>query len=74
MFSFEPLKMLLNRLKMTEYDLVKHGIVSCKTYTTLKKGMDTPIKEGLTIKSLNSLCSYFNCQIEDIMEYIPDDT
>lgn len=74
MFSFEPLEMLLKTLKMNEKDLVKRGIVSKRTCAALKKGMDTPIKEGLTIKSLNSLCSYFNCQIEDIMEYIPDDT
>ena len=45
----------------SSYDIIVHSI----------KGEGT--SDGITLKSINALCKYLDCQPSDIMEYIPDE-
>jgi len=44
------------------------AIIGQATYYGLKNGT-----KGLDSKTINKLCATFNCQPNDLMEYIPDD-
>ena len=39
--------------------------------TTLSK-IQSPTGHNTTTENLNSLCAYFDCRIEDLLEYLPE--
>ena len=62
---------LFNLLSVNGYSATKirqTGIIGQATYYGLKSG-----EKGLDTKTINKLCSIFNCQPNDIMEYVPDE-
>lgn len=65
MISYAPLFKTMKRKGVTGYKLVQMGIPS-STYHSIRRG------NGMTIKTLNSLCSYLECGVSDIIEYIDD--
>jgi putative transcriptional regulator len=59
---------LLGKHKMTQKELsfktkIRPGTVSAMYYETIKR---------IEIEQLNKLCTVFNCQPGDLLEYIPD--
>ena len=46
----------------------RDNVLGQATYYGLLNG-----KSSLTLKSLDKLCKYFNCDIADLIEYVPDD-
>lgn len=72
MLSFAPLETLLNNKDIRKTTLKTEKIINGSTYTFIAKAMKTPVKEGLSISAIDSLCRYLNCQPGDIIEYIPD--
>ena len=66
MISYAPFYKTLLEKNITEYQLIfKHGI-SANTLYRIKKG------ENNTLKTLDTLCFILNCDIADIICYIPD--
>lgn len=67
MISYKPFYQTLLRRNMTEYQLIfKHGI-SANTLHRMKKG------QNITMKTLDALCFILDCDISDIVCYIPDE-
>lgn len=40
---------------------------------TLKKLIDNDRPETLTFENILKLCDFFNCQLSDLIEYIPEE-
>ena len=57
----------LNNSEETTYTLIKQHHISSATIDKLRKNkpMNTP--------TLNDLCRIFNCRLEEIAEYIPNE-
>lgn len=67
MISYRPFYQTLFRLGITEYYLIyKQGMPS-NTLHRIKHG------EAITTKTINTLCEILNCQVSDIIEYVPDE-
>lgn len=67
MISYEPFYKTLQRKNLTEYNLIfKQGFPS-RILRRMKHG------EGITTKTLNTLCSILNCPVTDIIEYRKDE-
>lgn len=69
MIKYERLFDLLENEKISQYQLVKRDhVIGGNTYDQLRDG------KSVTTDTLNKLCNYLQCDISDIIEYIPDDT
>lgn len=66
--SYMKLWHLLLDLKMTKSDLEKAAGVSHYTMSLLSKGKD------VNTEALRNICNALNCNLDDIMEFIPDET
>ena len=68
MISYEPLWKLMKLRGASTYTLqVKIGI-SSSTIRRMKDG------DSVSTNTLDALCRYFGCKIEDIVVYCPDET
>lgn len=68
MISF---KKLLNKLEENGYNsyrLKQSNLIGQRTFYALKNG-----DGNVDWKTMNKLCEFFNCQVGDLCEYIPDD-
>ena len=72
MLSFAPLENFLAIKGIKKSALKTEKIIGGGTYTFLVDAMKKPVKEGLSISAINSLCEYLHCQPGDIMEWVPD--
>ena len=61
---------LLGKNKMTQSSLAKQANI---TPATVSKMYYEEIKR-IDIKHLNNICKVFNCEISELLEYIPDKT
>lgn len=68
MISYKPFWSTLSKSTETTYSLIKKHNISSSTIDKLRK--DKP----LNTKSIDELCSIFQCQFSDIAEYIPNNT
>lgn len=68
MISYDPFWQTLRRKNITTYQLIyEYGILP-DTIQRLRNG------KTITTKTLNNLCSVIDCQISDIISFIPDET
>lgn len=68
MICYAPLWKTMADKKVTTYTLrFKHGM-SHATVQRLQAGMP------VSTHTLNKLCTILNCRLEDVAEYIPDET
>ncbi len=67
-FSFNPLWKLLIDKNMTKEDL--RTAIKTSPSTIAKMGKN----EYVSMRILDSICKLFDCKIEDIIEYIPEET
>ncbi len=66
MFSFKPLwKVLIDR-DMTKENLRTAIKTSSATMTKMSKN------EYISMKILDDICTYLNCNISDVIEFIPN--
>lgn len=72
MLSFAPLENYLATKGIKKTTLKTKKILHGGTYTIIAGAMKKPVKDGLSISAINSLCEYLNCQPGDIMEWVPD--
>ncbi len=67
MISYEPFWKTLKQKKITTYTLIaKHGISSA-TIDRIKKG------GGISTLKIDDFCRILQCNVEDILVYIPDE-
>lgn len=64
--SYKKLRKLLIDHDMKKKDLAKAANISNYTITKMSKG------ENVTVEILGKICTALNCNIDDIMEFIPD--
>lgn len=67
MISYQPFYQTLLQKGVTEYHLIFKQGVDANTLHRMKHG------KAITTRTLNSLCEILDCQVTDILEYIPDD-
>ena len=67
MISYTPFYKTLNKLGVTEYQLIyKHGI-SANILHRMKHG------KNITLRTIDTLCFVLNCSIADIVDYQRDE-
>lgn len=66
MLSHDPLWKTLITKKLKKTDLVTNKIISTSTLAKLGKN------EHVNSKIYDKLCSFLNCEIEDIVEHIKE--
>ena len=66
MFSYKPLLKLLIEKDMTKTQLRKEIGMSMSTLAKISKN------EYISMSTLDNICKYFHCKIEDVIEFIDD--
>ena len=66
--SYKKLWKLLIDHDMKKKDLAKVADISNYTITKMSKG------ENVTVETLGKICAALNCGVDDIMEFIPEET
>ncbi len=66
MVSFQPLWETMKRRGATTYTLQVKGCISSSTIRRMKAG------ESVSTNTLDALCQLLECDICDIIEYIPN--
>ena len=65
--SYKKLWKLLIDHDMKKKDLAKAADISNYTITKMSKG------ENITVETLSKICATLNCNIDDIVEFIPEE-
>ena len=66
MIIFDRLWKTMEKKGVTTYQLREHCGIDSKTVRRLRAN------ENMETKTLNKLCAYLDCRLEDIAEYIPE--
>ncbi len=66
MISYEPFYQTLFRKNITEYHLIYKQGLSANTLHRMRHG------KAISTKTLDTLCSILDCNVSDILLYIPD--
>ena len=66
MISYAPLWETMKRRNATTYTLQVNGGISSSTIRRLKAG------ESVSTNTLEALCKILECELQDIVEYLPD--
>lgn len=67
LISYRPFWETLKKRNITTYALITKYNISSATIDRLKKG------NGITTTKIDDFCRILNCEVSDIIEYIPDD-
>lgn len=67
MISYEPLWKTMKERGATTYTLQVKGEISSSTIRRLKAN------ESVSTNTLEALCNILNCDLSDIIEYLPDE-
>lgn len=68
MISYKPFYETLFKQGKTEYELIFHHGLSSNTLHRMKKG------KPITTATLDTLCFILNCNVSDVITYVPDDS
>ncbi len=66
MIRFDKLWLTMNTKNISTYQLREHCGIDSKTVRRLRAN------ENMETKTLNKLCNYLQCDLNDIAEFIPD--
>lgn len=66
MIVYDPLWETMRRKGITTYALIKQFHFSRGTLDSLKQN------RNISTATLNDLCSFLSCRVEDVLRYIPD--
>jgi len=66
MISFDPLWETMKRKGISTYALIKHYGFSRGTLDSLKQN------RNISTATLNEICNILSCDVEDVMQFIPD--
>ena len=67
MISYDNLWNVMKEKGITQYALIRHYNVSPGQITPLKRN------ESVSTHTIEMFCKILDCQVEDIMRYIPDE-
>lgn len=67
MISYEKLWKTMKEKGITQYALIKQYHISPGQITRLKRN------ESVSTHTIEMFCKILNCEVEDIMKYIPDE-
>lgn len=67
MVSYIPLFTMLTKKKMTKTELRQNVGFTANTLAKMSKG------EYISLRTIDKICLYLNCKIEDVIEIIPDE-
>lgn len=67
MIRFDKLWITMKQKNITTYQLREQCGIDSKTVRRLKAN------DNMETKTLNKLCSFLNCRLEDIAEFVPDE-
>ncbi len=67
MISYEKLWLVMKEKGVTQYSLIKKYGVSPGQITRLKRN------ESVSTHTIEMFCKILNCNVGDIMDYIPDE-
>ena len=65
MITYDPLWTTMQNRKITKYQLIYHWGLSSNTLRRMSHN------EPISSTTLNELCLILNCQVQDIMSFIP---
>lgn len=68
MFKYDKLFKLFEERGINSYNVRKLNLLSGRAYQMIRDGTG-----DLALKSLGTLCDYFECQPSDLIEYVPDE-
>lgn len=68
MISYAPLWETMKRKNATTYTLQVKGEISSSTVRRLKAN------ESVSTNTLDALCRILDCELDDIISYLPDET
>lgn len=68
MITYDPLWETMRRRGITTYALIKKYGLSRGTLDSLKQG------RNISTATLNDLCNFLSCRVEEVLRHIPDDT
>ena len=68
MISYAPLWETMKRKNATTYTLQVKGEISSSTVRRLKAN------ESVSTNTLDALCRILDCELDDIIAYLPDET
>ena len=68
MITFDPMRRYMKENGITQYQLLKNGILLPAHVTRLS------YNHNFTLKFIDKLCRELNCQPGDLIGYIPDGT
>ena len=66
MISYAPLWETMKKRGITTYTLINDYSFSRGTLDSLKQN------RNITMATLNDLCTILSCQVQDVIQYIPD--
>ena len=67
LISYQPFYDTLFKKGITEYHLIFKQGLSANTLHRMKHG------EAISTKTLNVLCEILECEVSDIIKYVPDE-
>ena len=67
MIKFDPLWKTMERRGITQYDLYTHHNVNRSQINRLRRN------QNVEVNTIDKLCNILKCNVEDIMEHVPDD-
>ena len=67
MISYAPFWRTLRSSEESTYTLIKNHRISSSTIDKLRKN------KPVTVTTINDLCRILNCNVSDVMEYIPSE-
>ena len=67
MISYQPFYETLYKKGITEYHLIFKQGLSANTLHRMKHG------EAISTKTLNVLCEILECEVNEIIKYVPDE-
>lgn len=68
MICYDPLWATMKRKGITTYALIKNYSFSRGTLDSLKHN------RNISTATLNDLCNILHCNVEDVLQHIPDDS
>ena len=68
MIVFDPLWDTMKRRNITQYALIRDYSVSTGTLDALRKN------RSVTLHTVNELCRILQCDVSDVIRYVPEDT
>ena len=67
MITFEPFEETRNRTGISTYQLITKYNISSSTINRIRNNLP------ISTVTLNDLCKIYQCKVEDIIKYVPDD-